>query len=65
LNDANRVTRSGEGTFDRTMRGIRLLQQNGIDFHVIAVLTKASLQHADELFNFFRGIGVSRRPSKN
>lgn len=60
LNDVNRVTRSGEGTFDKTMRGIRLLQQNGIDFHVIAVLTKTSLQHADDIFAFFRGIGVTR-----
>jgi uncharacterized protein len=60
LHDANRVTRSGRGTFDQTMRGIRLLQENGIDFHVIAVLTTASLGLADEIIEFFDRIGVSR-----
>jgi uncharacterized protein len=60
IHDANRVTRSGQGTFARTMRGVRLLREYDIEFHVIAVLTNASLQHADELFEFFRGIGVSR-----
>jgi uncharacterized protein len=60
LHDANRVTRSAKGTFARTMRGVQLLRDNGIDFHVIAVLTKATLAHADEFFDFFRRLGVSR-----
>jgi uncharacterized protein len=42
------------------MRGVDLLRQNGIDFHVIAVLSKASLKYAEEIVEFFRDIGVSR-----
>jgi uncharacterized protein len=59
LHDANRVSRDGEGTFAATMRGVDLLRKNGVPFHVIAVLTRASLQHADLLFDFFRNIGVT------
>ncbi len=44
LHDAHRVTRSGRGTFDRTMAGIRLLQRENVPFHVITVLAKEHLE---------------------
>ncbi|SKA16354.1 uncharacterized protein SAMN02745126_03874 [Enhydrobacter aerosaccus] len=53
LHDANRKTRSGAGTFDRTMAGIRCLQAEGIPFHVISVLSAASLDRPDELLEFY------------
>lgn len=59
LHDANRVTRNGEGTFAATMRGAELLKKNGVPFHVIAVLTRASLPHANLLFDFFREVGAT------
>lgn len=60
LNDARRKTRHGEGTHERVMRGIRCLQDHGIDFHVISVLTEASLDHADDLFRFYVENGITR-----
>ena len=36
LHDKHRRTRSGRGTFDKTIAGIRMLRSHGIDFHVIA-----------------------------
>jgi uncharacterized protein len=59
LHDAQRVTRGGRGTFDRAMRGVRLLQQNGIAFGNIAVLTNKSLDHPDEIWDFFRNEGFT------
>lgn len=53
IHDANRVDRAGHGTFERAMRGVKLLQENGIKFSVIAVITKNSLSHAEELWQFF------------
>jgi uncharacterized protein len=53
LHDAHRRTRRGKGTHANAMRGARLLQRNGIRFHIIAVLTLESLQYPDELFDFF------------
>src|SRR6266581_8226001 len=43
LHDRNRLTRSGRGTFDKTIVGIRLLRRYDVPFHVISVLSTASL----------------------
>jgi uncharacterized protein len=58
LHDANRVDRSGRGTFSRVMRGIDLLRANEIEFSTIAVLSESSLDHAEEIWRFFRGLGT-------
>ncbi|HEV3415765.1 MAG TPA: cyclophane-forming radical SAM/SPASM peptide maturase GrrM/OscB [Pirellulales bacterium] len=60
FHDANRVTRGGRGTFDRAMHGVKLLQDNGIPIHNIAVLTSESLNHPDELWEFFASQGFTR-----
>jgi len=59
LHDAHRKTRRGTGTFAQVMKAIRLLQDNQFPFHVIGVLTKASLTAADEIFDFFVGAGIT------
>ena len=53
LHDARRKTRSGRGTHARVMQGIACLQAHDIDFHVISVLTRDSLNYPDELFQFY------------
>ncbi|HSI83662.1 MAG: cyclophane-forming radical SAM/SPASM peptide maturase GrrM/OscB [Candidatus Methylacidiphilales bacterium] len=53
IHDAHRKTRGGKGTHAGAMRAMKLLKQNGIDFHVIAVITKDALDYPDEVFNFF------------
>ena len=58
LHDANRVTRSGRGTFDKTIAGIRLLKQRGVPFHVISVLTADSLAVPQEMFDFYVAEGI-------
>jgi uncharacterized protein len=57
IHDANRVTRSGKGTFDKTMQGINFLKINNIEFSVIAVVTANSLDYANEIYNFFKELG--------
>ena len=58
LHDLNRVTRSGAGTYDTVMKGIRLLQKNNINFHIISVLTKRALFFPDEFYAFFVENGI-------
>ena len=58
LHDANRVTRSGAGTFDRTIAGIRLLRRENIPFHVISVLSEASMKAPEELLDFYLEEGI-------
>ncbi len=59
LHDQNRVRRNKKGTFDDVMRGINTLHQFGIRFDAICVLTSASLDRAEELYDFFANIGAS------
>ena len=54
IHDHSRVDRAGKGTFLQTMRGIELLQQNGIEPSVIMVLTNYALDYPDEIWQFFR-----------
>ena len=53
LHDQHRKTRKGGATHQAVMKGIRLLQKNKIDFHVIHVLSAESLDYADEIFEFY------------
>lgn len=59
LHDRHRRTRSGAGTLGRVLDGMRLLQQRGIAFDVITVLTADSLLYPDELFDFYVEHGVT------
>ncbi len=58
LHDKNRVTRSGRGTFDKTIAGVRLLRRHGVPFHVISVLTADSLAAPQEMFDFYLAEGI-------
>ena len=60
LHDINRVTRSGRGTFDRTIAGIRALRRHGVPFHVISVLSAESLAAPREMFDFYVAEGIDR-----
>jgi uncharacterized protein len=58
FHDARRRTRRGDGTLDNAMRAVRLLQNQGLPFHVITVLTEQSLDHPDRLFDFYVANGI-------
>jgi len=58
LHDRHRVTRSGAGTFDRTIAGVRLLRRRHVPFHVISVLTTESLAAPQEMFDFYVAEGI-------
>jgi uncharacterized protein len=59
LHDAHRVTRTGRGTFDKTLAGIRLLQRENVPFHVISVLSKNSLSAPQEMLDFYLSENIS------
>jgi uncharacterized protein len=58
LHDAHRVTRAGRGTFDKTVAGIRMLRAQGVDFHVITVLSQDSLTDPEGLVDFYAAEGI-------
>ena len=59
LHDRHRRTRRGQGTHALVMRGVQALRQARIPFHVICVLSRESLAHADEIFDFFAELAPS------
>ena len=59
LHDRHRKTRRGKGTHAAVVRGMELLRRWGIPFHVIAVVTSASLARPDDLIEFFTAQAVA------
>jgi uncharacterized protein len=60
IHDTRRKNRRGTGTHGQVMKGVELLRRNQIDFHVIAVVTRQSLDFPEEIFDFFLENGISR-----
>ncbi len=60
LHDAHRKTRKGVGTHEAAIRGLNLLRQNGIPFHVISVITREALDRAKEIYDHFESLGIER-----
>jgi uncharacterized protein len=58
LHDAHRVTRSGGGTFDKTIAGIKLLQREMVPFHVISVLSEQGMNAPQEMLDFYLAAGI-------
>jgi uncharacterized protein len=58
IHDIHRVTRSGAGTFERTIAGVRLLRREGVPFHVISVLSEAGMQAPEEMLDFYISEGI-------
>lgn len=64
IHDHHRKTRSGEGTFDKAMRGLDCLKRNHVPFGVVSVISAISVDHPDEMYEFYRehditGIGFN------
>lgn len=59
IHDHHRKTRKGEGTFDKTMRGLETLRRNGVPFGVVSVISDISVDHPDEIYDFYRENGIT------
>ena len=54
LHDAHRVDKSGRPTFDRVMRGLRLLQKHGVEINVLVTVNRINAQYPLEVYRFLR-----------
>ncbi len=57
FHDEYRIDPAGKPSFQRVMKGIRLLQRYGIDWNAMAVVNSLNAGHPAEFYNFFKEIG--------
>jgi uncharacterized protein len=56
MHDRYRVTKEGEPTFERVLRGYRLLQQHGVLCEVLCVVNAHNVQYPLEVYRFLKQI---------
>ena len=53
-----RVDRGGRPTFKKVMRGLKLMQKHGVEFNVLACVTRESAKRPLDVYRFFKEQGV-------
>lgn len=54
IHNCYRVTRSGEGTFDRIMQSVQVMKEHNVDFNALTCVTNMSRPNALEIYGFLR-----------
>ncbi len=54
LHDAYRVDKRGRPTFDRVLRGLRLLQKHGVEYNILTTVNRLNADHPLEVYRFLR-----------
>jgi uncharacterized protein len=60
MHDAYRKDKRGGPTFDRVMRGLRLLQKHNVEFNILGTVHAANGDHGLEVYRFFRDEAKAR-----
>jgi uncharacterized protein len=54
LHDIYRVDKKGEGSFDRVMKGLSLLQKHGVEYNVLTTVNRVNADHPLDVYRFLR-----------
>ena len=54
LHDVFRVNKRGEGTFDKVMRGLRLLQKHKVEYNILTTVNGVNGDYPLEVYRFLR-----------
>jgi uncharacterized protein len=54
LHDVYRVDKGGAPTFDRVMRGLRLLQKHGVEYNILTTVNRVNGDHPLAVYRFLR-----------
>ena len=54
LHDKHRLDRAGKPTFERVMRGLRLLQKHGVEYNILVTVNRTNADHPIQVYKFFR-----------
>jgi uncharacterized protein len=58
IHDRYRKDRHGQGTFERVMAGVRLLQKHGVEFNALACVGRETAYRPIEVYQFFKQAGI-------
>ena len=58
IHDRYRRDRGGKATFDKVMRGLKLLQKHGVEYNVMACVAKKTAYQPLDVYHFFKENGV-------
>ena len=58
FHDAYRKLSGQEGSHAEVLRSLRLMQENHVEFNVLAVVTELTAGHAGEIYGYFRELGM-------
>jgi len=58
IHDRYRQDRSGNGTFDRVMHGLKLLQKHGVEYNIMASVGRETALRPLDVYRFFKAEGV-------
>jgi uncharacterized protein len=60
FHDAHRVDKGNQGTFDKVMRGLRLLQKHQVEYNILVTVNRITGDHPEEIYRFLRDeVGTS------
>jgi len=59
IHDAFRVNRAGESMFDRTMTGISMMKEWGVEFNTLSTVNSASEGRGAGVYEFLKNIGTN------
>ncbi len=59
IHDTYRRDRSGRGTFDAVMRGLKLLQKHGVEYNVLASIARETAKRPLDVYSFLKNEGVT------
>ena len=54
FHDTFRVDKGGAPTYDRVMRGLRLLQKHGVEYNILVTVNRVTGDHPKEIYRFLR-----------
>jgi uncharacterized protein len=54
MHDAYRIDKGGQPTYDKVMRGLRLLQAHGVEYNTLTTLHHANADRPREVYRFLR-----------
>jgi uncharacterized protein len=54
LHDVYRVDKGGKPTFDKVLRGLRLLQKHGVDFNALTTVNRVNAGYPLDVYRFLR-----------